>query len=112
MHESDAEWSTDVPTVEELLDIDREFRRQPRSVLHTQRGPRRYAVLYSPTSLARRLGRDRDWVLIDLEEPGPNPHWTVVTERRGVLKGKRVVRSREMECFRFYQTRKRPNRAA
>lgn len=112
MHETDAGRSTDGPTVEELLDVDREFRRQPRSVFHTQRGGRRYAVLYSPTSLARRLGRDRDWVLIDLEEPGSNPHWTVVTERRGVLKGKRVVRSREMECFRFYQTRKRPNRAA
>lgn len=112
MHDSDAEWTRDVPTVEELLDVDREYRRQQRSVFHTQRGARLYEVLYSPTSLARRLGRDRDWVLIDLEAPGPVPHWTVVTERRGVLKGKRVVRSREMECFRFYQTQKRPNRAA
>jgi hypothetical protein len=112
MHESDVDCSTNVPTVEELLDVDREFRRQQRSVYHTQRGVRRYEVLYSPTSLARRLGRDRDWVLIELEEPVAGPLWTVVSERRGVLKGKRVIRSREMECFRFYQTRKRPNRAA
>lgn len=112
MHDDDAKWATDVPSVDELLDVDREFRRQACSVFHTQRGVRRYAVLYSPTPLARRLGRDRDWVVIDLEEPGRDPHWTVVTERRGVLKGKRVVRSREMECFRFYRTRRRPNRAA
>jgi hypothetical protein len=98
--------------IEELLDVDREFRHQSRAILHTRRGNRRYSVLYSPTSLARRLRRDRDWVVIDLEEAGPNPHWTVVTERRGILKGKRVVRSREVECFWYYKTRRRPHRAA
>ena len=96
-----------VPNVEELLEVDREFRRQPQPVFHTRRDGRRYSVLYSPTSLARRLRRDRDWVVIDLEQEGPNPRWTVVTERRGVLKGKRVVRSREVECFWYYRTRRR-----
>lgn len=102
----------EAPPVHELLDVDREFRRQNRAVLHTRRGGRRYAVLYSPTPLARRMRRQRDWVLIDLEEPGPNPRWTVVTEWRGVLKGKRVVRSREVECFSYYRTHRRPHRAA
>lgn len=100
------------PTVAELLEVDREFGRQAKPVLQIRRGDRVYAVLYSPTPLARRLHRDRDWVIIDLEEPGPNPRWTVVTERRGVLKGKRVVRSREVECFWHYKSRTRPCRAA
>ena len=98
-----------VPSVGELLAVDREFRavasRQP--VLHVQRGERRFAALYSTSSLARRLGRTNDWVVIDLETPGPNPRWTVVTERLGVLKGARVVRGREVECFRFYHERGR-----
>lgn len=111
MRDGDAGWTTDVPSVEELLDVDREFRRQNRAVYHTRRGDRRYAVLYSPTSLARRVRRDRDWVVIDLEEAGPNPRWTVVTERRGVLKGKRVVRAREVECFWYYRTRRRHHAA-
>lgn len=101
-----------VPAVEELLDVDREFRRQERRILQTQRDGRRYSVLYSPTPLARRLRRDRDWVLIDLEEAGPNLRWTIVTERRGVMKGKRVVRSREVECFQHYKARQRRHRAA
>ena len=102
----------EVPAVAELLDVDREFRRRRRLILHTRRNGRRYSVLYSPTSLARRLRRDRDWVVIDLEQPGPNPRWTVVTERRGVLKGRRVVRSREVECFWYYRTRRRSRHAA
>jgi hypothetical protein len=102
----------DTPAVEELLDVDREFRRQDRATYHTRRGDRRYSVLFSPTALARQLRRDRDWVLIDLEQPGPNARWTVVTERRGTLAGKRVVRSREVECFRFYRERRQPHRAA
>lgn len=111
MRDDDAGGANDVPTVDELLDVDREFRRQTRAVFHAQRDERRYAVLYSPTPLARRLRRDRDWVVIDLEHPGPNPRWTVVTERRGVLKGKRVVRSREVECFWYYRTRRRHHAA-
>ena len=101
-----------VPSIEELLDVDREFRKRQVMVIHTRRNGRRYSALYSPTPLARRLRRDRDWVVIELEQRGPNPRWTIVTERRGVMKGKRVVRSREVECFWFYQMRRRPHRAA
>lgn len=97
----------DAPSVEELLGVDREFRRQAAAsdepFLHTARDGRRYSALYSHSPQAHRHHRDRDWVVIDLELPGPNPRWTVVTEWRGVMKGKRVVRGREVECFHYYR---------
>lgn len=98
--------STVEPPVSELLDIDREFRKQSRRVLHTMRHRRRYTALFSPTSMARRLGRANDWVILDLERPGPNGRWTVVTERRGVSRGRRVVRGREVECYHYYRERR------
>ena len=97
-----------VPTVDELLDVDREFRRAAlagETVCHTTRGERRYSALFSQSALAYRQGRQRDWVMIDLEVPGPNLRWTVVTEWRGPMKGKRVVRGREVECALLYRSR-------
>ncbi|HEU4993622.1 MAG TPA: hypothetical protein VFT29_02345 [Gemmatimonadaceae bacterium] len=91
------------PTVDELLGVDREFRRSRVAVLHTARGQRRYTALFSISALAQRVRRERDWVIIELEEPGENSRWTVVTEWRGFLRGKRVVRGRELECFGFYR---------
>jgi hypothetical protein len=61
--------------------------------------------------MARRLGREGDWVILDLETPGPNARWTVVTELRGVLRGRRVVRGREPECFEHYRSRRRHSAA-
>lgn len=101
------------PPVEEVLDVDRAFRAQQRAILHVSRDRRNYTALYSPTPLARRLRRDRDWVIIELALPGPrSAQWTVVTERRGVLKGKRVVRGREAECFQVHRGRARRHVAA
>lgn len=100
------------PPVSELLDVDREYRARGLAILHTHREERRYTALYSNTPLARRLGRNSDWVVLDLEAPGPNPRWTIVTEWRGLMKGKRVVRGREPECFEFYRTRGRRRVAA
>jgi hypothetical protein len=94
------------PAVDELLDVDREFRRAAlggESILHTQRDGRRYAAIFSQSALAYQHGRQHDWVIVDLEVPGPNLRWTIVTEWRGVMKGKRVVRGRETECFRYYE---------
>jgi hypothetical protein len=97
------------PPVDELLDVDREFRRHAAraatAVLHTTRTGRRYSALYSASALAQRAGRLDDWVIIDLELPGPNVRWTVVTEWRGVMKGRRVVRGREAECLEYYRGR-------
>lgn len=106
------------PPVEELLDVDAEYRRKadagelptiaPRRmnpsgdawlpVLHTSREGRSYTALFSNTPLAHRLDRTDDWVVIYLEDGASERPYTVVTERRGSLAGRRVVRGREDEC--------------
>lgn len=111
------------PGVEELLDVDREYRDKsdrgelttitPRRfnpdrrpwlpVLHTKRGHWHFTALFSNTARAHELGRTGDWVVIyfydDHHDEGQH---TVVTETRGPLKGRRVVRGREAECREFY----------
>ncbi len=102
------------PLVDELLSVDREYRHRASRgdrIVHTTRGGRQWTALYSTSALARQFGRAGDWVVLDLEVAGPNPRWTVVTERRGPLKGKRVVRGREVECFRLYRSRQDRRRA-
>jgi putative hydrolase len=105
------------PPVRLLLDVDHEYRdkadRLPRiaprrfnptgarwlPVLHTERGDWRFTVLYSNTALAHRLGRTRDWVVVYFQaDHEPEGQRTVVTETRGPLAGRRVVRGREAEC--------------
>ncbi len=72
-------------------------------ILHTQRNGWHFTVLYSNTARAHELGRTRDWVVIyfydDHHREGQR---TVVTETRGSLIGKRVVRGREAECREYY----------
>jgi hypothetical protein len=111
-----------LPSVEELLDVDREYRAKaaagelptiaPRRmnpsgeawlpILHTRRDGRDYTALYSNTPLAHRLDRTHDWVVIYPENGAGQRPFTVVTERRGALAGKRVVRGRERECREAY----------
>ena len=101
------------PSIEELLDVDREYRRYAaaRPVLHTHRGPRHYTALYSNTETAHKRNQTRDWVVLYYESPGePEEQVTVVTETHGRLRGRRVVRGREQECLRYYQ--EAPGRAA
>lgn len=101
------------PTVEELLDIDREYREASRDgrlpmiaprrfnpehrawlpILHTHRGDRHYTALYSNTARAHRLGKTHDWVIIYRDDDGQSGQWTVVPGRHG----ERVVRGREVE---------------
>jgi hypothetical protein len=60
-------------------------------------------ALYSNTGLAHRLDRTRDWVVIDYHnDKGAQGRCTVVTEPRGPLAGKRVVRGREADCAAHY----------
>lgn len=111
------------PPVSLLLEVDREYRDQaergalpkiaPRRfnpehrqwlpVLHTERGGRHFTALYSNTARAHQLGRTADWVVIfhydDHHQESQN---TVVTETRGALTGRRVVRGREAECLAYY----------
>lgn len=115
----------DVPDVAELLDVDEEYRRKaaadrllrvaPRRfnptgeawlpILHTHRGDRHYAAMYSNTARAHELGCINDWVVIFREGQGEAGQWTVVTSRFGSLKGRRIVRGREAECDEFYALR-------
>ena len=109
--------------VEELLDVDAEYRRKaeagelakiaPRRfnpkreawlpVLHTQRGARHYTVLYSNTARAHQMGRTRDWVILYYDSGHREERQcTVITSQRGPLAGKRIIRGREKECETFY----------
>lgn len=112
-----------VPDVAELLDVDREYNERvaagelptiaPRRfnpygerwlpILHTTRGERHYTALFSNTATAHRLGRMRDWVVIYWDGRDGERQCTVVTERRGPLTRRRVVRGRESECFAHYK---------
>ena len=102
------------PPVEDLLDIDREYRRKdeldqlPRiaplrfnpghvrwlPILHTERGGQRFTAMFSNTARAHQLGHNRDWVIIYRDGHGDG-QWTVVTETHGPRRGERVVRGRE-----------------
>lgn len=114
----------DAPGVEVLLDVDREYREKARAgllpriaprrmnpegkswlpVLHTRFGPWHFTALFSNTIRAHELHRVYDWVVIFYSDPDDGDgQATVVTERRGALTGKRVVRGREPECARYYR---------
>lgn len=105
------------PSVQEILDVDREYRGKaekgdlvklaPRRfnpsrvawlpILHTTRGRRHYTALFSNTALAHRLNRTSDWVVIYWDDGRGEQQCTVVTADRGPLRGRRVVRGREEE---------------
>jgi hypothetical protein len=112
------------PDAGEILDVDKEYRQRaargdlptiaPRRqnperrswlpILHTQRGSRLYTAVFSNTPLAHQLGRTGDWVVIYLDDGRRERQWTVVTEFRGSLAGKRVIRGREPECLAHYRS--------
>ena len=72
-------------------------------VLHLRRGDWHLTLLYSNTPLAHDLGRVGDWVVIFFHKGlGPEAQATLVTETRGPLAGRRVVRGREEDCARHY----------
>jgi len=103
------------PSVEMLLAVDAEYRRRaeagelrsiaPRRfnpggrawlpVLHAERDGWSFTALFSNTARAHELGRTRDWVVIYWERDGHEDQCTVVSERRGRLAGRRVVRGLE-----------------
>ena len=111
------------PPVAAFLDVDREYREKaargelktiaPRRfnpegqawlpVLHARRGRWHFTALYSNTALAHQLGRTRDWVVIYFYDGDHvERQHTIVTEPRGELAGRRVVRGREDECLDYY----------
>ena len=107
------------PDITALLDVDREYREKaaagklatiaPRRlnpegkpwlpVLHTERAGWHFTALFSNTAQAHRLGKINDWVVIYFyDHDHAEGQHTVVTETRGPLAGRRVVRGREAEC--------------
>ncbi|MDX2159481.1 MAG: helix-hairpin-helix domain-containing protein [Hyphomicrobiaceae bacterium] len=111
------------PSVAILLDVDREYREKAASgelrkiaprrfnpsgaawlpVLHAQRSGWSLTLLYSNTQRAHDLGRTQDWVVAYYHEAGgPESQCTIVTETRGPLAGRRVVRGREGDCIAHY----------
>lgn len=111
------------PSIEALLDVDREYREKvqtgqlrtiaPRRfnpkreswlpILHTSRDEWAFTALFSNTARAHELGRTRDWVILYFHtDHDPEGQCTVVTETQGSLTGKRVVRGHETECATYY----------
>jgi len=115
------------PDVAMLLDVDREYvtradagalptiaprRFNPGSeawlpVLHTHRDHWHFTALYSNTARAHELGRTRDWVVLYFhDDDHAERQRTIVTEQRGPLRGRRVVRGRENECLAHHEMSK------
>jgi len=108
--------------IEELLDVDREYRERADAgelhkiapkrfnpnrdawlpILHTQRGERHYTALYSNTAHAHQLGKTLDWVILYYDGPSGEQQCTVITAGFGPLKGRRIARGREQECAGYY----------
>ena len=114
---------TTEPSVDVLLEVDREYRDQaaagalptitPRRfnpeqkawlpVLHATRDDWHFTALFSNTARAHELGRTHDWVVLYFHgHDHAELQRTVVTEARGPLAGRRVVRGREDECRASY----------
>ena len=112
------------PPIDVMLAVDGEYRRAAEAgelrtiaphrfnpaheawlpVMHLERDGWAFTALYSNTARAHELGRTRDWVILYFHRL---PHEaegqaTVVTEWRGHLHGRRVVRGRERECAEYY----------
>lgn len=111
------------PSVAELLAVDQEYRDKGKAdalpkiapkrfnpqgeawlpILHATHGEWHFTALFSNTARAHELGKTRDWVVLYFYDTDHvERQRTVVTEARGVLAGKRVVRGREDECRGYY----------
>lgn len=114
------------PAVATLLAVDEAYRRQAAAgqlrriapkrfnpegkawlpILHTEQAGWDFTALYSNTARAHDLGKTDDWVVLYYERDGAEDQATAVTETRGPLAGKRVIRGREAESRRYYEQEK------
>jgi len=112
------------PSIEELLDVDREYRESalagilqkiaphrfnPKQeswlpILHTQWDSRHYTALFSNSALAHQLKKTRDWVILYYDDDHGERQCTVITGRKAPFTGKRIVRGRENDCASYYQS--------
>ena len=115
---------TKAPSVQLILAIDEEYRKKaaagqlkkiaPKkfnpegkawlSIMTTEREGWRFTVLFSNTQRAHELGKTKDWVVVYYDDASRERKCTVVTEFKGQLNGKRVIRGREKECSEYYET--------
>lgn len=113
---------TEDASIEELLDVDREYRESAQAgrlrtiaprrfnpkkeawlpILHTQRGARHYTALFSNSPLAHELKKTHDWVILYYDDDHGERQCTVVTGRNAPFTGKRFVRGRETDCKSYY----------
>lgn len=111
-----------VPSVALLLRLDDEYREQAAAGVLPTIAPKRFnqgraawlpiwhvdaegfhlTLLFSNSRLAHDLDKTRDWVVVYWDRDGDEDQATVVTEYRGPLRGRRVVRGRERECLTFW----------
>lgn len=108
------------PTVNMLLKVDKMYRERAEAgtlrtiapkrfnpsnkqwlpIMHSRHDDWHFTALFSNTRLAHELRKTNDWVVIFYHQDDlPEGRCTVVTETRGPLKGKRVVRGREKEEY-------------
>jgi putative hydrolase len=112
------------PPIEELLEVDREYREAAQAgtlkriaphrfnpkreawlpILHTQRGTRHYTAMFSNTALAHQLKKTHDWVILYFDDDHGEHQCTVVTGHQPPFLNKRVVRGREPACEEYYRT--------
>jgi DNA polymerase (family X) len=111
------------PPIALLLDLDQEYRAKsfegklrmiaPKRfnpsgeawlpVLHASRDDWQFTLLFSNTQRAHELHKTNDWVVTYFHtDSEPEAQWTIVTETRGPLEGRRVVRGREGDCIAYY----------
>ena len=91
------------PSVDLLLDVDAEYRRRAATGRLSRIAP--HALHTAGTAWLPGRTR-RDWVVVYFHGDGePEGQRTVVTETRGSLVGRRVVRGREPECQAYYASR-------
>lgn len=115
------------PPVALLLDIDARYRQKaaagelptiaPRRfnpddkawlpIMRTEEDGWSFTVLFSNTAQAHELDKTDDWVVIYYRHDGREAQNTVVTETKGPLAGKRVVRGREAETRAFYEAQEK-----
>jgi DNA polymerase (family 10) len=111
------------PSVAALLAIDEEYRHGPADQSMPMMTPSRFnpehepwlpmyvadregwrfRAMFSNTALAHRLGKTHDWVVVSFHDGFHSSQRTIVTETRGDLRGRRVVRGRENECRAYYE---------
>jgi hypothetical protein len=111
------------PPVDLLLKIDEQYRKKANAgelptiapkrfnpsgeawlpIMHATKQGWHFTALYSNTARAHQLDRVKDWVVISFyDDRHHEGQHTVVTETRGAITGRRVVRGREQECSDYY----------